>query len=84
MVAFEMRAKEHASHEMGELNRTRKATHLHLGDKISTYESRWRDLVSRNLSIRVATLTTRANMQEIVQRTEDMKRELASMDAAQV
>ena len=84
MVAFEMRAKEHASHELDELKRARMGTHLHLGEMRSTDAGRWRDLVSRNLSIRVATLTTRANMQEIMQRTEDMKRELASMDAAQV
>lgn len=82
MAALQTRLLDEATHDMDELNRTRKAMHLQLGDKISMYESRWRDLVSRNLSIRVANLAMRAEIDDLTRRTDAARRTLAAMEEA--
>lgn len=81
-ASFEALALEQAKRRMDELNRTRKVLQLQFGDKLSMHESRWRDLVSKNLSIRVAILTTRAETSELLQRTAEARRELARLDEA--
>ena len=82
MAALQTRLLDEATHDMDELNRTRKAMHWQLGDKISMYESRWRDLVSRNLSIRVANLAMRAVIDDLTRRTDAARRTLAAMEEA--
>lgn len=82
MAALQTRLLDEATHDMDELNRTRKAMHLQLGDKISMHESRWRDLVSRNLSIRVANLAMRAEIDDLTRRTDAARRTLAAMEEA--
>lgn len=71
-----------AKEDTDDLNRARKDAHLRLGDKISTYESRWRDLVSKSLSITVANLTTRAEIDDYHAKTAALRQKLAQMDQA--
>ena len=78
MAALQTRLLDEATHDMDELNRTRKAMHWQLGDKISMYESRWRDLVS----IRVANLAMRAEIDDLTRRTDAARRTLAAMEEA--
>jgi len=80
MLHWAKDAQETAKEETDDLNRARKDAHLRLGDKISTYESRWRDLVSKSLSITVANLTARAEIAEYHAMTADLRRQLAQMD----
>ncbi|WFD28847.1 hypothetical protein MNAN1_003862 [Malassezia nana] len=84
MLAWVKDAQETVQEETDELNRTRKDTHLRLGDKISTYESRWRDLVSKSLSITVANLTARAEIDEYHAKAADLRRQLEQMDQTDV
>ncbi|CCV00125.1 unnamed protein product [Malassezia sympodialis ATCC 42132] len=80
MLGWITDAQETAKEETDDLNRARKDTHLRLGDKISTYESRWRDLVSKSLSITVANLTARAEIADYHTKIADLRRQLARMD----
>lgn len=76
-------AQQTVEEDTNELNRERQSMHLRLGDKLSTLDVRWRDLVSQNLSIKVANLTARAEIEEYRRRTEEARHELALLDQAE-
>ena len=82
MAALQTRLLDEATHDMDELSRTRKAMHWELVAKISLSEARWRDRVSRNLSIRVANLAMRAEIDDLTRRTDAARRTLAAMEEA--
>lgn len=82
MAVLQTQLLDQTTQNMDDLNRARRAMHLQLGDQISTYESRWRDLVSKNLSISVANLTMRAEIEDLTRRTNAARRALAAIEEA--
>lgn len=82
MLQLQTGAHETTRAASDDVNRTRKEAQLAIGDKLSTLESRWAALVSKNLSIRAANLTAAAETAEYQRKSEQLRRELAEMDAA--
>ena len=60
MLQLQTQAGKTVEETTTEVNRARKEAQLAIGDKLSTLESRWAALVSKNLSIRAANLTAAA------------------------
>ena len=82
MLQLQTQAGKTVEKSTTEVNRARKEAQLAIGDKLSTLESRWAALVSKNLSIRAANLTAAAEIEEYQRRARQVERELAQLDAA--
>ncbi|WFC96343.1 hypothetical protein MBRA1_003000 [Malassezia brasiliensis] len=82
MLQLQTQAGKTVEETTTEVNRARKEAQLAIGDKLSTLESRWAALVSKNLSIRAANLTAAAEIEEYQQRARQVEHELAQLDAA--
>ncbi|WFD48829.1 hypothetical protein GLX27_003500 [Malassezia furfur] len=82
MLQLQTQAGKTMEETTTEVNRARKEAQLAIGDKLSTLESRWAALVSKNLSIRAANLTAAAEIEDYQRRAREVERELAQLDAA--
>ena len=82
MLTLETRSNEDTVEASDDVNRSRKKAQTLVGDRLARLERRWNALVSQNLSIRVATLTARAEAAEYSRRTQAAQAELAKIDAA--
>lgn len=80
MAQIQSDASEEVKEQTAELNRARQQAQLQAGDKLSTLEARWGSLVSKNLSIRVANVTARAEIQALAQQRAELEAQLQKMD----
>ena len=81
MAAVEQRVVDEVSEETDHLNRARRDAQLRVGERLSTLESRWSALVSKNLSLSAANITARADIDALSQRKLELEAELARLDA---
>ena len=82
MAALQTRLLDEATHYMQQLTRNSKSMNWQLDENLSLDSKRWRDLVSRKLSIRVANLAMLAEIDDLTRRTDAARRTLAAMEEA--
>ena len=82
MAELQTRATDELKDETDDLNRARSDAQLRAGDKLTTLESRWGALVSKNLEIHVANLTARADIEALLAQRAQLAAQLQEMDAA--
>ena len=82
MLTLETRSTEDPVEASAPGTRARQNAATVVGDRLPSLDGRGHALAAQNLSIRVATLTARAEAAEYSRRTQAAQAELAKIDAA--
>jgi len=73
------RQKEDVNNAIEEINRERKARQLEAGDQLASLEARWNTLVSGNLQLELANMTTEMEVDGLREREEELRTQLEEL-----